>query len=76
MPYTKEEARLKIQKLVDDFRAHEATLEHAPEAQIENNFIRPLFRYLNWMDVYDCQIHAVAAREQIDRLVYELPHGD
>jgi type I restriction-modification system DNA methylase subunit len=48
MPYTKEEARLKIQKLVEDFRAHEATLEHAPEAQIENNFIRPLFRYLNW----------------------------
>lgn len=48
MPYTKEEARQKIQKLVDDFRAHEATLEHAPEAQIENNFIRPLFRYLNW----------------------------
>jgi type I restriction-modification system DNA methylase subunit len=48
MPYTKEEARLKIQKLVDDFRAHEATLENAPEAQIENNFIRPLFRYLNW----------------------------
>jgi hypothetical protein len=48
MPYTKDEARIKIAKLVDDFRAHEATLEHAPEAQIENNFIRPLFRYLNW----------------------------
>ena len=31
-----------------DFRAHEATLEKAAEAQIENNFIRPLFRYLNW----------------------------
>ncbi|RJP54566.1 MAG: restriction endonuclease subunit M [Anaerolineaceae bacterium] len=48
MTFTKEEARLKIQKLVEDFRAHEATLEKAAEAQIENNFIRPLFRYLNW----------------------------
>jgi adenine-specific DNA-methyltransferase len=48
MTYTKEDARIKIQKLVEDFRAHEATLEHAAEAQIENNFIRPLFRYLNW----------------------------
>ncbi|MDP2776599.1 MAG: N-6 DNA methylase, partial [Anaerolineales bacterium] len=48
MSYAKEEARIKIQKLVEDFRAHEATLEKAAEAQIENNFIRPLFRYLNW----------------------------
>ncbi len=48
MTYTKEEARIKIAKLVEDFRAHEATLEKAAEAQIENNFIRPLFRYLNW----------------------------
>lgn len=48
MTYTKEEARIKIQKLVEDFHAHEATLEKAAEAQIENNFIRPLFRYLNW----------------------------
>jgi type I restriction-modification system DNA methylase subunit/NOL1/NOP2/fmu family ribosome biogenesis protein len=48
MTYAKEEARIEIQKLVEDFRAHEATLEKAAEAQIENNFIRPLFRYLNW----------------------------
>jgi hypothetical protein len=48
MIYTKKEARIKIAKLVEDFRAHEATLEKAAEAQIENNFIRPLFRYLNW----------------------------
>ena len=48
MPYTKKEAHVKIQKLVEDFRAQEATLEKAPEAQIEQNFIRPLFRYLNW----------------------------
>jgi len=48
MTYTKEEARIRIAKLVEDFRAHEATLEKATEAQIENNFIRPLFRYLNW----------------------------
>ena len=48
MTYAKEEARTKIAKLVEDFRAHEATLEKAAEAQIENNFIRPLFRYLNW----------------------------
>ena len=48
MPYTKEEARIEIAKLVDDFRTHEATLESAAEAQIENNFIRPLFNFLNW----------------------------
>jgi len=48
MTYTKEEARIEIQKLVEDFRAHEATLESAAEAQIENNFIRPLFNFLNW----------------------------
>ncbi len=48
MTYTKEEARIEIQKLVEDFRAHEATLEKAAEAQIENNFIRPLFSFLNW----------------------------
>ena len=48
MTYTKEEARIHIANLVEDFRAHEATLERAPEAQIENDFIRPLFHYLNW----------------------------
>jgi len=48
MPYTKEEARIEIAKLVDDFRTHEATLESAAEAQIENNFIRPFFNFLNW----------------------------
>ncbi len=48
MTYTKEEARIEIQKLVEDFRTHEATLEKAAEAQIENNFIRPLFSFLNW----------------------------
>jgi len=48
MIYAKEQSRIEIKKLVEDFRAHEATLEKAAEAQIENNFIRPLFRYLNW----------------------------
>jgi len=48
MAYTKEEARVKIRTLVEDFRAQEKMLESAPEAQIEQNFIRPLFRYLNW----------------------------
>jgi len=48
MTYTKEQARIEIAKLVENFRAHESTLENAPEAQIENDFIRPLFRYLNW----------------------------
>jgi hypothetical protein len=48
MTYIKEEVRITITKLVEDFRAQEATLEKAAEAQIENNYIRPLFRYLNW----------------------------
>ncbi|MBL8092255.1 MAG: hypothetical protein JNJ43_18120, partial [Anaerolineales bacterium] len=48
MPYTKAQAKEKITKLVEDFRAHERTLERAPEAEIENSFIRPLFEALNW----------------------------
>jgi len=33
MPYTKDEAQIKIAKLVEDFRAHEATLEKVAEVQ-------------------------------------------
>jgi len=46
--YTKDEARACIAELVAQFRQNEGTLENAPEAQIENNYIRPLFRFLNW----------------------------
>ncbi|MBI4670876.1 MAG: Eco57I restriction-modification methylase domain-containing protein [Chloroflexi bacterium] len=46
--YAPARARVEIEKLVETFRANEAALHHAPEAQIENDFIRPLFRYLNW----------------------------
>jgi hypothetical protein len=33
---------------VDSFDENKESLRHVPEAMIENNFIRPLFRYLNW----------------------------
>ena len=46
--YDKDEAREKITTLVGAFRANEKALEKAPEAQIENDFIRPLFEALNW----------------------------
>lgn len=46
--YDKDEAREKITALVEAFRANEKALEKAPEAQIENDFIRPLFEALNW----------------------------
>ncbi len=48
MPYTKDQARTEIAKLVSAFKASEARLQAEAEAQIENNYIRPLFRFLNW----------------------------
>lgn len=46
--YTKSQARKKITELVADFRAHEPNLLGVAEAQIEQNYIRKLFHYLNW----------------------------
>jgi len=48
MPYSKEEARAAIARLVKDFQRVEAGLQKIPEAEIEKNYVRPLFRYLNW----------------------------
>jgi hypothetical protein len=48
MLYTKAEAQAEIARLVEDFKASEARLMSEPEAQIENNYVRPLFRCLNW----------------------------
>lgn len=46
--YTKDQARTEIEKLVAQFRQNETTLLNTEEANIENVFVRPLFRYLNW----------------------------
>jgi len=46
--YDKYEARQKIAALVEAFHTNEMALEKAPEAQIENDFICPLFEALNW----------------------------
>lgn len=46
--YSKGEAREHISRLVESFQEVEATLGEAQESQIENDYIRPLFRYLNW----------------------------
>ena len=46
--YTQDQARGEIEKLVAQFRQNEATLLNTEEANIENVFVRPLFRYLNW----------------------------
>ena len=48
MMYSKVEAKSGIIKLVEDFKRNQSRLRHEAEAQIENNFIRPLFKYLNW----------------------------
>jgi len=48
MGYEKEQAKAGIEKLVDDFKRNKSRLQNQAEAQIENNFIRPLFKYLNW----------------------------
>lgn len=48
MMYTKEQAYAEIAKLVNTFKTSETRLQNEAEAQIENNFIRPLFKYLNW----------------------------
>ncbi len=46
--FTPAHARAEIENLVETFARNESALHHAPEAQIENDFLRPLFRYLNW----------------------------
>jgi len=46
--YTRDQAREHIAQLVHQFQQSETTLLHTEEANIENNFVRPLFRYLNW----------------------------
>jgi len=51
MTYGKEEAKIGIGKLVEDFKRNRSRLRGEAEAQIENNFIRPLFKYLNWNTV-------------------------
>jgi len=48
MAYTKEQAQVEIAHLVETFQAGEARLRDEAEAQIENNYIRPLFQCLNW----------------------------
>jgi len=48
MTYTPDQARSEITQLVRTFKASELTLMDEAEAQIENNFVRPLFEYLNW----------------------------
>ena len=48
MPYTKEQAHAEVANLVANFRANEANLADAPEAQIEDTYIRRLFDFLNW----------------------------
>ena len=48
MAYTKDQARAQVEALVANFRTNEASLADVPEAQIEDNYIRKLFRYLNW----------------------------
>jgi hypothetical protein len=45
MPYTKEQVRVEIADLAAHFRANEPSLADVPEAQIEGNYIRKLFRF-------------------------------
>lgn len=46
--YSKQQAFDKIKKLVETFAENEALLQKKAEAQIEQNYIRPLFSALNW----------------------------
>ncbi len=46
--YSQKEAREHVSRLVDSFEKVEETLYEAQESQIENDYIRPFFRYLNW----------------------------
>jgi len=48
MSYSKEDSRAEIAQLVKDFQRVEGGLQKIPEAGIEKNYVRPLFRYLNW----------------------------
>lgn len=49
--FTKEESRLKIQELTENFADKLDFIKTSgqyKEAKIEDEFIKPLFRYLNW----------------------------
>ena len=46
--YPKSQAYREIVKLVADFHANELGLSGVSEAQIEQNYLRKLFHYLNW----------------------------
>jgi hypothetical protein len=49
--YTKTAARAKIARLADQFAGDLEQLKTSPrvkEAHVEDNYIKPLFRYLNW----------------------------
>jgi hypothetical protein len=48
MTYTKPQSLSEISNLVASFHANERSLANIPEAQIEANYIRKLFRFLNW----------------------------
>ncbi len=48
MTYTKEQAYTEIADLVANFRTNERVLTNVPEAQIEGNYVRKLFQFLNW----------------------------
>lgn len=49
--YTKEESRKRIQELTENFEEKLDYIKSSgqcKEAQIEDEFIKPLFKYLNW----------------------------
>lgn len=48
MTYNKQQSFAHITALVQSFNSSESRLATEVEAQIENNYIRPLFRFLNW----------------------------
>lgn len=65
--FSKEESRKKIQELAESFEEKLDFIKTSgqyKEAQIEDEFIKPLFRYLNW-NIYNEGIQNPADREFI-----------
>ena len=80
--FSKEDVRLKIKDLTEDFGEkveYIKTSGNYKEAQIEDEFIKPLFRYLNWnisnegdWESFGTEVYCAGKQAKIDYKLEEL----
>lgn len=68
MPYTKEQSKENIQKLVENYlqKKQQGVLDGFKEEQVKQDFILPLFDYLNW-DIRNENFDEVRAEYSVSR---------